>query len=96
MNTIVEKIIGPTTIGIMVASYRRCNDVSVEGLAKKLKVTKSYITSIESGKKRLSLSETIKLADKLGEVKELYIHVWFEEEAREAGIEVDVQVKIQH
>lgn len=96
MKTIVEKIIGPTTIGTMVASYRRCNDVSVEGLAKKLKVSKSYVTSIESGKKQLSLSDAIKLADKLGEVKELYAHVWFEEQAREAGIDVDVQVKIRH
>jgi len=85
--TIFEDLSGPLTIGALVKAHRTSYDLSQEQLAKKLKTTKSFVQQIENGKKKLSLKETLKLAQKLGEFTDFFALVWFETEARDAGFD---------
>jgi transcriptional regulator with XRE-family HTH domain len=86
-NSVFEKLVGPMTIGMLLKAYQVTNDLTPEQFAKKLKLTKAELLKLESGKERLTLKDTIKIAKKLEEYKDFYALVWFQEEARSAGLD---------
>lgn len=89
----LEKYVGPPTVGMLIRAYRTLNDISILELAVTLGVTKGYISNIETGKKEISLDKALSICDALGEVKEVYARVWFEEQARNAGLDFKKVVK---
>ncbi|MDO9183165.1 MAG: helix-turn-helix transcriptional regulator [Bacteriovorax sp.] len=84
---ILEQYIGPPTVGMLLRAYRNANDITIQKLALTLGVTKGYISNIETGKKEISLDKALNICKALGEVKEVYARVWFEEQARNAGLD---------
>ncbi len=89
----LETLIGPPTVGKLIRSYRTQNELSTQELATLLGVTKGYISNIETGKKDISLDKALHICEVLGEVRELYAHVWFEEQARNAGLDFKKVIK---
>ena len=90
----LEKYIGPITIGMLIRAYRTANEISQQELAFTLGVTKGYISNIETDKKDISLSKALEICKALGEVKEVYARAWFEEQARNAGLDIKKIAKI--
>ncbi len=89
----LEKMIGPMTVGKLIRAYRTQNDLSAQELADKLGVTKGFISNVETGKKDISLGKALELAEDLGESKDLYAGVWFESQARSAGLDFKKVIK---
>jgi transcriptional regulator with XRE-family HTH domain len=92
-NKFLNKLIGPPTVGKLIRAYRTLNEISIQELALSLGVTKGYVSNIETGKKEISLDKALNICDALGEVKEVYARVWFEEQARNAGLDFKKVVK---
>lgn len=84
---IFEKMIGTLTVGKLLKAYRTANALSAADVEKRLKLSKGTILNIESGKKKLSLKETVRIARKLEEAEDLYALAWLKAEAVEAGID---------
>lgn len=89
----LSTLIGPPTVGKLLRAYRTSNDISVQELAVTLGVTKGYISNIETGKKEISLDKALYICKVLGEVREVYAGVWFEEQARNAGLDFKKVIK---
>ena len=89
----LEKMVGPMTVGKLLRAYRTQNDLSAQELADKLGVTKGFISNVETGKKDISLEKALELAEDLGESKDLYAGVWFESQARSAGLDFKKVIK---
>lgn len=85
----IEDLIGPTTIGMLIRTYRTTNDLTQAQLAKKLKVTVSYVSDLENDRKEISLKQAKEIALKLGDPVRLYLRIWMEQKAREAGIDFE-------
>lgn len=89
----LSTLIGPPTVGKLIRAYRTMNEMTVQELALTLGVTKGYISNIETGKKDISLDKALQICNALGEVPEVYAHVWFEEQARNAGLDFKKIIK---
>lgn len=85
--SIFEKLSGPISVGTLLRAYRLAHSLSAAALEKKIKMSKSSISSIESGKKTLTLQETVLLAQKIGEPVDYYIEIWLAQEARAQGVD---------
>ena len=92
-NKFLSRLVGPPTVGKLIRAYRTLNNISAQELALSLAVTKVYISNIETGKKEISLEKALSFCDALGEVREVYAGVWFEEQARNAGIDFRKVIK---
>lgn len=55
-----------TSIGRRIAFYRKSNSVTQAALSEKLGITESYISQIERGSAKVSLSRLSQIADALG------------------------------
>ena len=90
----IEKLIGPVTIGHLLKTYRRNNELGLDELAKKLRISKTDLQKIESGKLHPPLKEVISFTKKLDEPPNIYAKVWCEEEVRRAGLNFDDLLKV--
>ncbi len=81
---IFEKLVGPLTIDKLLRAYRHANNLSVEQMDKKIR---------HKGKKKFTLKETLKIARALDEDEDFYALVWFQEEARSAGLDAGKYLK---
>lgn len=88
-GTIFEKLTGPLSVGTLLKAHRVTNGFTTAEMEKKLKLTKGTLTQLESGKKKLTLKETVSLARKLEEYPEFYALIWMKEQARDAGLNLD-------
>lgn len=86
-SKVLERLTGPVTVAMLFRSYRFTNELSLEDMARELGVTKGFVSNVLTGKKKLSLKKTLEMARTLGEPIELYARIWFEEHAREAGLD---------
>lgn len=85
---LLEKEVGPVSVAMLLRVYRTRNDLSQTALAEKLGVTKGFISNIENGVKKLSLSKLISIAEDLGVNPKYFAKVWLEDEARESGMDL--------
>lgn len=83
----LEQLVGPMSVGKLLRAYRVAHDFTLQELADKLNVTRGFISNIEMERKPLSLDKTLEIAKKLKESTDLYASVWFETQAREAGLD---------
>lgn len=81
---IFEKLVGPLTIEKLLRAYRLANNLSVAEMEKRIR---------HKGKKKFTLKEVIKVARALDEDEDFYALVWFQEEARGAGLEAQKFLK---
>jgi transcriptional regulator with XRE-family HTH domain len=83
----LEQLVGPMSIGKLIRAYRVSHELTLQELADKLGVTRGFVSNIEMERKPLSLDKTLEIAKKLKESTDLYASVWFETQAREAGLD---------
>ena len=83
----MEKLVGPTTVGLLLRAYRTRHDVTQAQVAKLLKASKSYVSDLENDRKPLSVMQAKHIAEMLGESTELYVQVRIEQDLREAGMD---------
>ena len=91
---VIEKIIGTVTVGSLLRGHRVNNEMTLDQMAKKLKMSKAMLQRVESGKHRLTLKEVVSITKKLDEPKNIYAKVWCEEEVRVNGLEFDDLLKL--
>lgn len=91
---IVEKLIGPLTVGSLLKGYRMTHELTLDQMCKKLKLTKPLLQRIEAGKHHLTLKEVVAFTKKLDEPKYVYARVWCEEQARLVGLDFDDIIKV--
>lgn len=91
---VLEKIIGQVTVGSLLRGYRINNELTLDVMAKKVKMTKPMLQKVESGKHRLTLKELVTITKKLDEPKNIYAKVWCEEEVRANGMEFEDLLKV--
>ncbi len=84
---IFEKMIGPLTVGKLLKAYRTANALTTAEVEQRLSLSKGTILKLESGKIKLSLKETVKMARKLEEADDLYALAWLKAEALDAGVD---------
>ena len=82
---VMDKLLGPPSVGRILKDYRITNDMNQKELAKKLGVTVGFISNVETGKKRLSLSKVLEYCRKLKENEIFWMMIHFKEEGRRAG-----------
>ncbi len=90
-NKILSDLVGPTTFAMLLRAYMTREDISQSELARRLDVTRGYISNIMNGKK-VTLAKAIEVAETLGESVRLYAEVSIKEELRESGYEADIQI----
>jgi len=90
---LLEKKVGPVTVGMLLRAHRTRNDLSQLELAQILNATVGFISNIETGKKHISLEKTLDIAKKIGSSKEFFASIWFQEEARINGLSFEKIIK---
>jgi transcriptional regulator with XRE-family HTH domain len=85
--SVFEKLVGTLTVGKLLRAYRTANALTAAEVERRLRLTKGTFSQLESGKKRLNLKETAKLARQLAEDEDLYVLAWLKEEAMAAGLD---------
>lgn len=78
----------------MIRGHRHSNEISIDQLAKILKLTKAELQKIESGKVRLPLKEVVSIAKKIDGPKNVFAKVWCEEELKAQGLSFDDLTRI--
>ena len=91
----MEKISdGPLTVAGILRSLRQCEEVSQQGFAKKLGISKQNLCDIERGRKSVSASRAAVFAKKLGFPPTLFIQVALQDELDRAGVRIKVTVEV--
>jgi DNA-binding XRE family transcriptional regulator len=79
---LLEKKVGFVSVAMLLRVHRTRSDLSQADLSKKIGVSKGFISDIENGVKKLSLSKIISIAEDLGEDPNYFARVWLEDKAR--------------
>lgn len=90
---LVEKTIGPMTVGRLLRVYRNRFELDQKALAKKLDVTVGYVSNIETGKKHVTLDKLMEICETLGQNKRYWMTIYFEEESRRVGSAMTVTLE---
>lgn len=93
-DKIFEEITGgPLTVGGLIRSLRMCDGISQVELANRLKISKQMLSSIENGRKAISLEKTKDFAKALRQPAEGLVLVWVKEQLRKAKINLNVKLE---
>jgi transcriptional regulator with XRE-family HTH domain len=81
------------TLGSEIRAWRECEDWSLEQAAKRLGISRQALHQYETGKKLPSVEQTIRLAEGLGAMAEMWLIYRIETELKAVGYTVE-QLKI--
>ena len=93
-NNVLEKLIGPMSVGMLLRAHRLAHGLSFRQLENKLKLPKGSLPKLEVGKIKLNLNQTIKVAKKLEEFEDFWAMIWFQEQATNSGLDYHKYLKI--
>jgi transcriptional regulator with XRE-family HTH domain len=77
------------TLGSEIRTWRECEAWSLEQAAQKLGISRQALHQYETGKKLPSVEQTIRLAEGLGAVPEMWLVYRIETELKSVGYAVD-------
>ena len=86
----VEGIVGYMTFGRMLASLRKCDEISQVALAKKVKMSRAMLCDVEKGRRSVSLKLAKKLAKAMGYSEQQFAAKVLEDLALEAGYKAKI------
>lgn len=89
----LESLAGPLTFGMMIRAYLDREDMSQVDLAKKLGVTRGYVSNVVNDRKLVSVHQAIEIARVLGEPEQPYISAAFQDLLRDCGADYEVELK---
>ncbi len=81
------------TFGELIRSLRICDEISQIELARKMKISKQYLSAIEHNRKFVSLSRAAKFAKVLGYPPDQFIVAAITDELRKAKIKLRFNFK---
>jgi transcriptional regulator with XRE-family HTH domain len=86
-STVFQDIVKNMTLGSVMRSWRKCDDLTLQAVAKRLGISKQLLGDYERGTKLPSLSKTIEMATVLEAPVELWIRYRIEAELNTLGYE---------
>lgn len=84
---------GPLTFGRMMASHRKCDEVSLEIYAKKLGISRANLCDIEKGRKMVSPERAARFAKVLGYSVSVFVSLALQASVDNAGLKMKVNVE---
>jgi transcriptional regulator with XRE-family HTH domain len=88
----LEALDGPLTFGRHLRAIRQGEELSLEAFAKKLGVTRMYVSDIEHGRRSVSVPRAAEWAGLLGYSREQFVRLALQAELDEAGLALEVTV----
>lgn len=82
------------SFGEMIESLRISDGLSQVELAKKLNISRAHLCDLEKGRRSITVSRAIALANALGYSKKQFVAKAFEEIAHEAGMKIKITIEV--
>lgn len=83
---------GPLTIGEILRSLRKSDELTQEQFASTLEISKQHLCDIEKGRKAVSPSRAAIFARRLGQSPTFFIQIALQEELDSAGVRIKIRV----
>jgi transcriptional regulator with XRE-family HTH domain len=91
---LLEKLSGgPLTLGAAIEAARKCEELTQEGCARKLGVSKSHLCDVEKGRKTVSPERAAKWARILGYPESTLLRLAIQAELDAAGLRYRVGIE---
>jgi transcriptional regulator with XRE-family HTH domain len=84
---------GPLTLGRAIESVRKSEELTQQGCAKKLHVSKSHLCDVEKGRKTVSPERAAKWARILGYPESVFVRLAIQAELDAAGLKYKVEIE---
>ncbi|MFH1018899.1 MAG: helix-turn-helix transcriptional regulator [Pseudomonadota bacterium] len=84
---------GPLTFGRMLESIRKADGLSQAELARKLRISRAHLCDIEKGRRKITPERAVRFADILGYSVRQFVALVLEDELRDAGLNLKVQLE---
>ena len=89
----LDALVGePMTLGGLLVSIRKCDEIPQAALAKRLGISKSHLCDIEKGRKVVSLERAARFAQELGYSEEQFVRLALQQMVEVAGLSFWVQL----
>ena len=85
---------GPLTFAQMLASIRKCDDLSQNKCARKLRISKSHLCDVEKGRKTVSPKRAARWATALGYSESVFVQLAMQAELDAAGLKYRVSIEV--
>jgi transcriptional regulator with XRE-family HTH domain len=92
LRPLLEKRVGPLSLGKLLESIRLGEEWTMEEMAKKLAITRSALNDIEKGRKNLSVDRAAKYAKILGFSETQFVRLALQAQVDRAGLGYQVDV----
>lgn len=83
----------PLTFGSLLRNIRECDELSLAGLAAKLKVSRQHLHAIETGRRAVSTARAARWARILGYPESQWVRLALQAEVDAAGLKYRVQLE---
>jgi transcriptional regulator with XRE-family HTH domain len=84
---------GPLTLGGALSAIRESEGESLAEFAQRLGISRSHLSDLEHGRRSLSLQRAAEFARALGQHQAQFVRLALQDEVREAGLKLRVEVK---
>jgi transcriptional regulator with XRE-family HTH domain len=90
----LEKLMGgPLTLGGALSALREAEGESLAQFSERLGVSRSHLSDIEHGRRSVSLERAAKFAAALGQHQAQFVRLALQDQVREAGLKLRVDVR---
>ena len=88
----LEKERGPMTFGRLLASHRKCEELTQEEMGKMVGLSKANICDLEKGRKIPSAKRAYDLAEALGMCGKQWVEMAIQDQLREQDLDLKVSI----
>lgn len=81
------------TFGKIIEAIRKSDGIAQSDFAKKMKISRAYLCDIEKGRRHVSASKAAEFAEILGYSPTHFVAIVIEEELKDAGLKMKIEIK---
>lgn len=81
------------SFGEFVRDIRECDEITQTELAKRMRVSRQFISAVEKNKAKISLEMAVKIAHALGYPYEAFVEIFLNDMLRKSGIKKVVHLE---
>ena len=85
---------GPLTFAQALAAIRKCDELSQDECARKLRISKSHLCDVEKGRKTVSPERAARWASILGYSESVFVQLALQAELDAAGLKYRVAIEV--
>ena len=93
IRTIEKMLGGQPSFGEMIRATRQADNISQVNLAKKMKISKSYLCDVEKGRRLVSISQAAHFSKAMGYPPSLFVNLAIDDQLKKAKLKMKVEVK---